>query len=216
MIIFSLISSPSLWETIFSPRFSNFPSSSIHIHFLYLHLAVSYRNNSVSRQSLTWQGLAAMVTRLIWQTICLGTCFCHLIVLAVWIFFALKTRHPSTNPEHSRYPTTQTKQAKSSLNNMTFEKSYQQNSLNQGPLHSSAYLSSQSVKQLLDCMIRILNISHCPCSKWSYWTTEELLQSKTFLLTTTRPTTSNILSSMPGYTLCSIVYQLSTVWKKHL
>lgn len=145
-LFFFLISGPSLWEIISSPRFSKFPSSSIHIQFLYLHLAVSYRNNSVSRQSLTWRGLAAMVNWLIWQSICLGTCFCQVIVLAVWNFFALKTRNPSTNPEHSCYPTRQTKQAKSSLNNMTFEKSYQQNPLNQGPRRSSAYLSSQSAK----------------------------------------------------------------------
>lgn len=64
-------------------------------------------------------------------------------------------------------------------------------------------------------MIRILNISHWPRSQWSYQITEELLWSKTFLLTTTRTNNSNILSSVPGYTLCSIAYQLNIVWKKH-
>lgn len=86
--------------------------------------------------------------------------------------FALKTRNPSTNPEHSCYPSMQTKQEKRSLNNTTFEKSYQQNSLHQGALHSSTYLSSLSVKELLECMTRILNISHCPDSQQAYQITE--------------------------------------------
>lgn len=37
--------------------------------------------------------------------------------------FALKPRNASSNPEHSCYPSMQTKQAKRSLNNTTFEKS---------------------------------------------------------------------------------------------
>lgn len=154
-----------------SPRFSKFPSSSILIQLLYLDLAVSDTNNSVSRQSPTRQRLAAVVSGLIWQSICLGTCFCQ-VSLGCWKFFSLKTSNPSTNPEHSCYPTMQTKQAKSSSNTTTFEKSYQQNSLHQGALHSSAYLSSQSVKELLECVIRILNISHRPDSQWSYQITE--------------------------------------------
>lgn len=85
--------------------------------------------------------------------------------------FALKTRNPSTNPEHSSCQSMQTKQEKRSLNNTTFEKSYQQNSLHQA-LRSSTYLSSLSVKELLECVTRILNISHCPDSQRAYQITE--------------------------------------------
>lgn len=95
----------------FSPRFSKFPTSSIHVLLLYLDLAISYTNNSVSRQSLTRQRLAAIVNELIWQSICLGTCFCQVIVLAIWNFFALKTRNPS-NSSNSCYPTMQTSKQK--------------------------------------------------------------------------------------------------------
>lgn len=145
----------------FSSRFSKFPTSSIHVLLLYLDLAISYKNNSVSRQSLTRQRLAAIVNELIWQSICLRTCFCQVIVLAIWNFFCIKNKE-SIQLIQLMLSNYADKQAKSSLNNMTFEKSYQQNSLHQGALRSSAYLSSQSVKELLECRIWILNISRCP------------------------------------------------------
>lgn len=99
----------------------------------------------------------------------------------------------------------QTKQEKSSLYNMTFEKSYQQNCPHEGALHFSAYLSSHSMKELLECMIRILSISHCPDSHWSYKIT--VIQRKTFLLTTTTSiVNSSILSFVSGHTIFRIVY----------